>query len=82
MGDPSTRAAEITIAGAALTLIPHYIDKVGARVFVVLAPPGVAPDQHGIAHYTVGDIRFMAAQLKLAADEAESLERKHQRRSA
>lgn len=78
MAKPVSHQSQLTIAGANVTLVPHYIDHVGARVFLVLD----TPRPHQVNNYSPDDLRHIAARLKLAADEAEALERTAQRRRA
>ncbi len=78
MDSSITHESQLNLAGADVTLVPHYVDHVGPRVFVVLD----TTHDHQVHNYTPDDLRHIAARLKLAADEAESLERTAQRRRA
>ncbi len=78
MSKSPSHQSRLSFAGASLTLVPHHIDSVGPRVFLVLD----TTQTHNIVNYTPEDLRFLAMQLILAADEASALARTAQRRRA
>jgi len=59
---------EFTVGNLSVTLTPHYIGGVGARVMVIVDKP--------ISSLSAEDIQQLATKLKIAACEAESLEKK------
>lgn len=78
LNQPAPEPIPMPLGGLLCTLVPHHIDGVGARVFLVLD----SADGHLIENITLADLRAFETRLKLAILEAEALERKAQRRHA
>lgn len=75
---PTPEPIPVQLGNFMATLIPHHIENLGARVFLVLDGTG----GHLIANLTLDNVREFETRLKLAILEAEALERKAQRRRA
>lgn len=65
----------VTIGGHPVLFTPHYLPGVGARVMV-------SDSCKGISNLSPDDARLYAAHLKIAADEAEVMERRELRKRA
>lgn len=72
--DQKTSGQQHRLGPALVTLMPHQIDTIGARVFLILDEPRV----HYSINLTPADARALANYLTLAAAEAEAMERRAQ----
>lgn len=67
------------LSNLTVTLVPHHIDRIGARVFLVLDN---SAGGHMVDNLTLDNLRDLEGWLKLAILEAEALERVAHRRRA
>lgn len=61
-------------------LLPHHLDAFGPRImFMIKGTPVLCMDSHSSHVLTPGQARLLANRLKIAADEAEAMQRRVQR---
>jgi hypothetical protein len=61
-------------------LLPHHLDAFGPRImFLIKGTPVFCMDSRSSHVLTPGQARLMANRLKIAADEAEAMQRRMQR---
>lgn len=68
----------VRIGARSLTFVPHHIPGIGPRVFLVIDEP----DIHEAFNIAASDARLLADRLKIAACEAEAMQRRMQRGAA
>lgn len=76
MSDRRSRTATLVLGSMTVTLTPHILERIGPRVLIAIDDGGT----RCVYSTTPGDARQLAANLTLAACEAESYERREQRR--
>ena len=69
--------APIRLGSCSITFKPHYLAGIGAQVFVISDKPSL----HETLNLTADDARRFAERLKIAACQAEAMERRAVRRN-
>lgn len=70
-GQPLKREP-LTLGSCSVDFVPHHIEGIGPRVFVIISDSPI--------NLTADDARRLAEQLKIAACQAEALQKKAARR--
>ncbi len=77
MSSHRSRSFTFQLGAATVTLTPHIIDGVGARVMCTIEEPGSAPYRFNLSPDGIDDFRN---NMAIAKCEAQSIERREQRR--